>query len=171
MRFFLGTCAALLVAALFWAGPAGAAENDTKGDPSFISLAGGVYDWNRKKDQGGEFRLEYRSNYKLWVFKPFVGIAGTTTGSAFVSAGVLIDVFLGRRLVVTPSFAPSYYNAGGAKVDLDYPLEFRSQLEVAYRFDNRSRLGVAVSHYSNASLGKTNTGTESALIYFSYPLN
>ena len=39
----------------------------------------------------------------------------------------------------------------GDGLDLGYGLEFRSQLEIAYRFDNRSRLGVAVSHMSNAS--------------------
>ncbi|MBO34284.1 MAG: lipid A 3-O-deacylase, partial [Rhodospirillaceae bacterium] len=29
----------------------------------------------------------------------------------------------------------------------------------AYRFDNRSRLGLAISHYSNASIGDTNPGS------------
>ena len=50
-------------------------------------------------------------------------------------------------------------------------MEFRSQLEIAYRFDDRSRLGLAISHYSNASLGDTNPGTESAMIYYSVPLD
>jgi hypothetical protein len=44
-------------------------------------------------------------------------------------------------------------------------------LELAYRFDNRSRLGLAVSHYSNASIGDTNPGTETATVYYSIPLN
>lgn len=140
-------------------------------DPDFLSFSAGSYDWNRQKDQGVEFRLEYRSDEKFWHFKPFVAAAGTTTSQYFVGAGVLIDVFLGRRFVVTPSFAPHFYTGGNDKLDLDYPLEFRSQLEAAYRFDDRSRLGVAVSHYSNASLGDTNPGTESAMLYYSVPFN
>jgi len=138
-------------------------------DPDFLSFSAGSYDWNRQKEQGAEFRLEYRSDTKLWVFKPFAALAATSTGQGFLGAGVLVDVFLGRRFVVTPSFAPHFYTGGNSKLDLDYPVEFRSQLEVAYRFDDRSRLGLAVSHYSNASLGDTNPGTESAMLYYSVP--
>lgn len=140
-------------------------------DPDFLSFSAGAYDWNRQKDEGVEFRLEYRSDEKWWVFKPFVAAAGTSTGHFFLGGGILMDVFLGRRLVLTPSFAPHLYTGGDSKLDLDYPLEFRSQLELAYRFDDRSRLGVAVSHYSNASLGDTNPGTESAMLYYSVPFD
>ena len=140
-------------------------------DPDFLSFSAGSYDWNRQKEQGAEFRLEYRSDTKLWMFKPFAALAGTSTGQGFLGAGVLIDVFLGRRFVVTPSFAPHLYTGGNSKLDLDYLVEFRSQLEVAYRFDDRSRLGLAVSHYSNASLGDTNPGTESAMLVYSVPFN
>jgi len=140
-------------------------------EPDFISFSAGAYDWNRQKEEGAEFRLEYRSSTKFWHFKPFAAISGTSTGQGFLGAGVLIDVFLGRRFVLTPSFAPHLYTGGNTKLDLDYPIEFRSQLEAAYRFDDRSRLGVAVSHYSNASLGDTNPGTESAMVYYSVPFD
>jgi len=46
----------------------------------------------------------------------------------------------------------------------------RSQLEVAYRFDGRSRLGLSISHYSNAGLGDDNPGTESLMVNYSVPL-
>ena len=52
-----------------------------------------------------------------------------------------------------------------------HPLEFRSQIEFAYRFDDRSRLGLAVSHMSNASIANENPGTESAILYYSVPLS
>ncbi|MFP6734191.1 MAG: hypothetical protein VB959_10145, partial [Rhodospirillales bacterium] len=44
-------------------------------DPDFISLGAGYFDFNRQKDQGAEFRLEYRSSKKLWVVKPFAAAA------------------------------------------------------------------------------------------------
>jgi lipid A 3-O-deacylase len=163
-RFLLAALAAGVV--FSWAPVAARAD-----DPAFISVAGGAWDWNRQKDSGAEFRLEYRSDTKFWHFKPFAALAGTTTGSTFVSAGILLDVYFGNRLVVTPSFAPGYYRKGNAKLDLGHELEFRSQLEFAYRFDDRSRLGLAVSHYSNASIGDTNPGTESAMVYYSIPLD
>ncbi|MBL4748867.1 MAG: acyloxyacyl hydrolase [Magnetovibrio sp.] len=142
-------------------------------DPAFVSIGVGSYDWNRKKDPGVEVRLEYRHNKKyLGIFKPFVVVAAANSSNTFfVGAGVLTDIYIGKRLVLTPSFAPHYYRGGNSKLDLNYALEFRSQIELAYRFDDRSRLGMAVSHYSNASLGKTNPGTESAHLYYSMPVN
>ncbi len=162
MAFAAGLAAAALMAA-----PDRAVAAD---DPWFLSLGVGAYDFNRQKEQGAEFRAELRSDYKLWNFKPFAAAAYTSTEQGFIGAGVLFDLYFGNRIVVTPSFAPHYYWGGNDKLDLDYPLEFRSQLEIAYRFDNRSRLGLAISHYSNASLGDTNPGTETATVYYSIPL-
>jgi len=93
----------LLAFALFLA-PAGDAKAD---DPDFLTFSAGWFDFNRQKDEGGEFRLEYRSDKKFWIFKPFGMVSGASNGMTFVGAGVLIDVFLGRQFVVTPSFAPT----------------------------------------------------------------
>ena len=158
------------VSVLCAAGTVAAQDKTPSGDPDFLSLAVGGFDFNRKKDEGVEGRIEYRSDKKLLFFKPFGALGYATSGHTFVGAGVLIDLYFGRRIVVTPSFAPHIYFGGDDDLDLDYPLEFRSQLEVAYRLDDSSRLGLAVSHYSNASLGDTNPGTESAMLYYSLPL-
>jgi lipid A 3-O-deacylase len=139
-------------------------------DPAFISFAAGYFDWNRQKNEAAEFRLEYRGAEKYWIFKPLGGVMATSDKGLYVFAGVGIDVFLGRRVVITPSFAPGYYRKGDG-LDLGHELEFRSHLEIAYRFDNRSRLGVAVSHMSNASIGDTNPGTEAAMVYYSIPIS
>ena len=155
-----------LAAALFVAMPWGAMSAD---DPDFVSGGVGYFDWNRQKNTAAEFRAEYRSDYKMWIFKPLAGVMATSDGAFFAYAGVGIDVFLGNRFVVTPSFAPGFYAEGGG-LDLGYPLEFRSQLAIAYRFDDRSRLGIAISHMSNTSIVDENPGTESAVIYYSVPL-
>jgi len=171
MTYFRSLTRTALTAGLI-AGALVSAATDARAedDPWFLSVGVGAYDFNRQKEQGAEFRAELRSDYKLWIFKPFAAAAYTSTQQGFIGAGVLVDLYFGNRVVVTPSFAPHYYWGGNNKLDLDYPLEFRSQLEVAYRFDNRSRLGVAISHYSNASLGDTNPGTETAAVYYSIPL-
>lgn len=152
------------------AGLAPAAHAD---DPAFISMSAGWFDFNRQKDEGVEFRGEYRSNYKIPGIqaKPFAAVGGATSGHYFAGAGILWDVFFGRRVVLTPSFAPHVYTGGDSKLDLGHTVEFRSQLEVAYRLDNRSRIGLAVSHYSNASLGDKNPGTETLSLYYSIPLD
>ncbi|HEY9080405.1 acyloxyacyl hydrolase [Magnetovibrio sp.] len=170
MRFVTAIVSGLLASAAITAfAPSAYAD-----DPAFLSIGAGTYDWNRKKDEGVEVRVEYRHDKKLFdLVKPFVAAAVSKNDSTqvFLGAGILMDIYLGKRFVVTPSFAPHYYHGGNAKLDLDYALEFRSQIEAAYRFDDRSRLGIAVSHYSNASLGKTNPGTESATLYYSIPVD
>ncbi len=139
-------------------------------DPDFLTIGGGWFDFNRQKDQAGEFRLDYRSNYKLWHFKPFLTAAGITNGMTFFGGGILLDIYFGNRFVVTPSIAPTYWRGKTNDLDLGHEFELRSQIEFAYRFDDRSRLGFAVSHSSNASLGDTNPGTESGLVNDSHPL-
>ena len=49
-------------------------------------------------------------------------------------------------------------------------MEFRSSLELAYRFDNRARLGLSFYHLSNASLDDNNPGTEVFSLNYSIPL-
>jgi len=137
-------------------------------DPAFLSFSSGVFDLG--KDQKAlEGRLEYRSNIKFGIFKPFVGVMGNSDGGTFVYGGGLVDVFLGRRTVTTLSFAPGYYHKGDGK-DLGYDMEFRSQWELSYRLDDRSRLGLSISHMSNASIGDKNPGTESLMVTYAKSL-
>jgi lipid A 3-O-deacylase len=137
-------------------------------EPDFIAFSAGVFDLG-KDQKAAEGRLEYRSDIRLWVFKPFIGVMGTSDGGAYGYAGVLVDIFFGRRMVTSLSFAPGAYAKGDGK-DLGHELEFRSQLEVAYRFSDRSRLGVALSHISNASIGDKNPGAESLMLTYALPV-
>ena len=49
-------------------------------------------------------------------------------------------------------------------------VQFRSNVEGAYRFDNRARAGVAFYHLSNASLGNDNPGTEVLSVFYAHPI-
>ncbi len=80
-----------------------------------------------------------------------------------------MDIYFGNRWVLTPNTAVGAYAEGDGQ-DLGHVIEFRSGFKLAYRFDDRSRVGVAIHHLSNASIGDDNPGTETALIYYSIPL-
>ena len=54
-------------------------------------------------------------------------------------------------------------NDRGDSKDLGYNLEFRSQIEFSYKLKS-SRIGFNLNHISNASIGDTNPGTESATL-------
>jgi len=159
--------AAMAALAVLWGAAPGARAADD--DPSFIALGAGYYDINDNED-AAEFRVEWRGRRALWVFKPQVGVMGTSDGAVYGYGGILLDIYFGRRIVVTPSFAAGLYHDGSGK-DLGHVVEFRSALEVAYRFDNRSRLGVQFYHLSNASLDDNNPGTEVLSFTYAIPLN
>ena len=69
-----------------------------------------------------------------------------------------------------PSFAAGLYEDGDGK-DLGHTVEFRSAIDLAYRFDNRSRLGLSFYHLSNAHLADSNQGTEVLSLIYSVPLD
>jgi len=140
-------------------------------DPDYLTVSAGWFDLNRKKDEGAEFRLEYRSDYKLWELKPFATLAVASNGMTFIGAGVLMDVYFGKRWVLTPSFAPTWWRGKTSTLNLGHAIEFRSQLELAYRFDDRGRIGLSISHYSNASLSDINPGTEALMVNYSMPFS
>jgi hypothetical protein len=137
--------------------------------PHSVAVAAGWFDFNRRRAEAAELRLEYRSGRPFGGFRPLGGFLATTDRAFFGYAGLGFDWFPARSLVITPSFAPGLYARGDGK-DLGHVVEFRSQLEVAYRFLNRVRLGLSVSHISNASLGAHNPGTESLMINCEVPL-
>lgn len=157
----------LLALSLAWIGAARA--DNLPDDPSFITLGGGYFDVYRQRDAAPEFRGEFRYGGRFLLFKPFAGAMVTADKSFNIYAGVLIDLFFGDRWVVTPSFAPGYYDRGDG-FNLGHHIEFRTALEIAYRFDNRARLGIGYSHLSNAHLSNNNPGAETAFINFSIPL-
>ena len=162
-KAFIAALAAIGVAALVR--PAAADE------PAFLALSAGWFDIN--DDQGAaEFRLELRApeRWKLWIFTPMAGVMATTDGATYAYGGLGIDIFFGKRIVLTPSFAVGAYSEGDGK-DLGHVVEFRSAIELAYRFDDRSRLGLSFYHLSNASLDDDNPGTEVLSLTYALPLD
>jgi hypothetical protein len=158
------------LAIVFFAVMALARSGAAADDPAFISLGAGSTGVIADRTQGAAFNIEYRSDYELWKIRPFVGGFATSDASLYGYFGLLMDIYFGNRWVLTPNTAVGAYAEGDGQ-DLGHVIEFRSGLELAYRFDDRSRLGVALHHLSNASISDDNPGTETALIYYSIPLN
>lgn len=92
------------------------------------------------------------------VIRPWIGLGGDAGGRALTSGGpgssgaggvmggVLIDVPLGS-FIFTPSFGASLgpTNLPRAQRDAGATTEFRSQLELGYVFDNKSRFSLGYS--------------------------
>jgi lipid A 3-O-deacylase len=140
------------------------------GEPSFLSLGAGVYDVN-DDSTAADFRAEYRSGWGFFdVVKPFVGLQGTSDGTVYGYFGLGVDLHLGDKLVLTPNAAVGLLDEGSGK-DLGSPIEFRTGVEIAWRFENRSRLGLAFHHISNARISEKNPGTEVLSVIYSIPFD
>ncbi len=161
---------AAALAAGIWTGAIGATGPARAEDPDYLALGAGAFDAFESSTIAGEFRAEYRSKLKWWIFKPFTGVMATTEGSFYGFGGILLDIYFGSRIVVTPSVAAGLYAEGGGK-DLGHAFQVRSQIEVAYRFADRSRLGVSFSHISNVGLDDTNPGAESVMVTYALPFS
>mgnify|MGYP006226516113 CR=1 FL=1 len=141
------------------------------GEPDFLTFGIGVYDMFDDQTTA-EFRVEYvfsEENKLLW-FTPFVGITATAEGGTYGYAGIGIDIFFGKRFVVSPNFAAGVYGNGDGK-DLGHAIEFRSGANFAYRFNDYSRMGFAFHHISNAGLDERNPGEETLMLTYSIPLD
>jgi hypothetical protein len=139
-------------------------------DPGFLGFGAGAFDAFESEFRAAQLELQFRPQTKLWFIQPMIGANANSDRGAYAYAGISIDIFLGNRLVVRPSFAPGLYAEGDGK-DLGHVIEFRSGIELAWRFDDRSRIGLELSHRSNASLDKSNPGEESLMVFYSLPLS
>ncbi|MGB0697461.1 MAG: acyloxyacyl hydrolase [Rhodospirillaceae bacterium] len=142
-------------------------------DPDYLTFGAGAYnvvpDNERDNDLLGHFRFEYRPAYQFWVIRPFLGAEFTHAGSFYGYFGFMGDIRFGDHWILSPNAAVGYYEEGGAR-DLGNPVEFRTGLELAYRFDDGLRVGVAYHHMSNADLGDKNPGVETLGLNVSVPI-
>ena len=99
-------------------------------DLDFLALSASVFDFD-DDETSAEFRYEYRSDLKLFHIGPFVGLMANTAGGVYGFGGIYLDVFLHRRLVMTPNLAVGGYAEDDSK-DLGSVVEFRSGVEITY---------------------------------------
>lgn len=165
--------AAVIVFSLLCAasGTLQAASVDHQSVPMINVTAGkvGVLRSNAVEDRervGVEYRFR---EFGAWRLIPAVGYARARNGASFLYADVRHDFWLSNHWIVIPSFGLGNFK-GASNLDLGLSLEFRSGLELAYRFNNDFRVGIALFHLSNGSLGSHNPGTEALVMSVCIPV-
>lgn len=163
MHRFLATAALLLCAFT----PA-AHASETAPSP-MIKLAAGYFDVFDDYD-AAVFRVDLRGNQQWFGHvDPFATLSVNSEGGVYGGVGLTGDLHLAPRWVLTPSFAAGLYGRGDSK-DLGGPIEFRSGIEVAYKFQNDTRLGVELAHTSNAHVYDSNPGMETVMLTYALPV-
>jgi hypothetical protein len=138
-------------------------------DPAYVVVGAGTWETLRDGYRKGELDLAYRSDYRLWIFKPMVGVLAAGDGDYYGYAGLYTDIYWGPHIVTTLAAAVGGYGGGG--YNLGSHFEFREGGDLSWRFADTSRLGIGFYHMSNAGITQRNPGSESLLVQFSYPLS
>ncbi|MCI4355361.1 MAG: acyloxyacyl hydrolase [Vicinamibacteria bacterium] len=169
MGGILASVGVVVVAGLAFIGGGFAARPSAPDDPGLFSGSAGVFDVLNQNDPAAEFRVGYRWERRGRVLRPLVAAMVTSDGATYACGGVAYDLALGRRFVMTPSFAPGLYAKGGG-FDLGHVVEFRSQIALDYRLPRGARIGLSISHMSNAHLGAKNPGVDALVLNYSRSL-
>jgi len=138
-------------------------------ESSALAISVGAFDAFDNDDTAAELGIEYRfapmeSAYNLI---PVIGFTVNSDGGYWAHTGIRYDYHLNENWVLTPNFAVSAYEDGAGK-DLGHAIEFRTGLELAYKLDGSSHLGLGIYHLSNAGLDDHNPGEESVILSYSF---
>lgn len=137
----------------------------------FLVLGAGEMGIFDNDDGGVDARAEYRwGEPVLFQIKPMVGLEVNEHGAIYGMGGLYLDYGMAPHWYLTPSFAAGLYHDGGGP-DLGHTIEFRSQVEVAYEFENQHRVSMGLSHVSNMGMGDDNPGTEVLNLNWHVPVN
>jgi lipid A 3-O-deacylase len=134
-----------------------------------LGFAIGSYDVDGS-NSATDFRVDYEFSNSVILenLNPWVGAEATTDGTIWLGGGVLYDWKLTETWHIKPGVGAGYYSRGSSDLDLGYPIEFRTQLEVVKDINQNNGIGLAISHLSNADLDKRNPGTEALNVYWHY---
>ena len=180
MKFRGAIIAAIALSAIASAHPA-----DADDDTSYISVGFGAFDFFQRHDLQVEYRLEYRGPKVLGPIKPYVSLSGTAcpddqfnfcpgkgwSGSGFFGGGGYMDFSISENWTFSPSLGLAGYFGGTEDLDLDSPFAARFQVEAAYQFKDKSRMGFAVSRYDTLGTADKNPGVETFTLYISVPID
>ncbi len=139
-------------------------------DSSFFGLSVGMYDPFTHGTEALSFNLEFQPGVKIaGVLQPLFGALATTEGTLMGYGGLGVPFHLGERVLVMPSIAVGAYEAGDG-FDLGRTLAFRGGAEIAYEFDDKSRLGLNAHIITNGTSLQREDRTEVIGLVYTMPL-
>ncbi|MFZ4124874.1 MAG: acyloxyacyl hydrolase [Rickettsiales bacterium] len=125
--------------------------------------------FDNKKPNATSFHIEYNYLPIYMGLRPIAGFFVDTDGALYGYAGFNWDFYLTDSILFTPTASVGAYSQGDG-MDLGHGLEFRTGIELAYELESKSRVGLQLTHLSNASIGHKNPGTEILQVNYAYPL-
>lgn len=119
------------------------------------------------------FRAEYRNRqFENVGFDGLSWMAGVdldTEGAIYGYGGLVYDWQVAPRWHITPHVAMGLYDEGDSR-DLGGTFEFREGIELYYKLNQDSRVGLGIVHLSNAGIYDHNPGAEHITLSYSRSL-
>ena len=134
-----------------------------------LAMSSGILDYSDDQKRSGfveatySFKNTNNENF-FGIFTPIAGAMITQENATMLYSGIKGNFSIGN-FVISPSFAPGYYESGKGK-DLGSYLEFKSQINFGFNFGGTSKAGLSYSHISNADFGKRNPGANNLAFTF-----
>lgn len=138
-------------------------------NPSFLGLSIGMYDPFTHGEQAAAFNFEWQPGVQIAGFlQPLFGAFATSSGSVMGYGGVGVPFNITDHVFLMPSVAVGAYSEGGG-VNLDRTFAVRYGTELAYQFDDKSRLGLNAHIISNARSFDREDRTEILSLVYTMP--
>ncbi|HYH21515.1 MAG TPA: acyloxyacyl hydrolase [Azospirillum sp.] len=128
-----------------------------------LQAADRLQDLHQQKFRIGGSLIPWLEPYA--TLKPWVGTVPMADGTVRGAGGVLVDVPLGS-FVFTPSVGAGYFTP--TPRDSNTAVQYRSQIELGYQFENQSR--VTLGYSRTMSSGGNDSRPDSNIIGFTYRL-
>lgn len=155
--------------------------------PDYLSVGGGGYNFDKAdtKRKSLDYRIEYRWGVSIlpllspgfksiepfFQLHPAIGIEGNSKGAVYGHAGVNLDIPLLKHGLLTWGESIGAFGRGNDTRSMGAVLQFRSQLELGWQFQNDLRITGFVSHISSGGVIKDNPGAEMVGVYLHFPLS
>ena len=142
---------------------------EKKSNETEFNFFTGDFDFSDDKQASGLIGFQHQNDDLfresfLGKLSPITGAFLTEKSAFYFYTGAQAEYNLGP-FIITPSFAPGYYNYGDGK-DLGSALEFKSEVQMSLNLSESTEFGMSYNHISNASLGSKNPGANSYMINF-----
>lgn len=151
-----------------------------------FSTSVGYMDFDKTEShlESADFRFEYRWGTSLlpmirpsWhrfdtnvQIHPIFGFETTSRGALYGVGALGLDLYMGPHGIFTWSEGAGLFYPGAMR-PMGSVVEFRSQVEVGWRFSDQTRLTLQASHISNAHITYRNPGAEIAGLYLHIPVS
>jgi hypothetical protein len=139
-------------------------------DTSFLGLSIGMYDPFTHHKKATAFNLEWQPAVRIaGILQPIFGAMATTQSTTLGYGGIGLPLKINDHIKLLPSLSIGAYEKGKG-VDLGQIAVFRIGTELAYQFDDQSRVGLNAYVLTNGDSTKRADRTEIISLAYSLPL-